>query len=96
MTMKRRFLRRPIRRTEGPVVPGRRIFIGLRTYDEVAHRTRNIPGLSIRAFDFTPNEVHRLILDALNKAATAYQKAQELKQEIAAHVNRHTRRHATA
>jgi hypothetical protein len=53
-----------------PHVPGRCVYIGLRVYSpDTLSRVKNCKGLNIRAFDFTPEEVHQIILDALRAAA---------------------------
>lgn len=50
-------------------IPARTVYIGLRIYDVDNKRMKNCKGFNIRAFDFTPIEVHTIILDALRAAA---------------------------
>ncbi len=52
---------------------GRTVYIGLRVYDPEINVARNCRGLNLRAFDFTPEEVHDIIKRALSDAARDYQ-----------------------
>lgn len=56
-----------------PYVAGRVVYIGLRRYDTTRRKAVNCRGLNIRAFDFTPEEVHVIIRRALEAAAAEYQ-----------------------
>lgn len=47
--------------------PGRTVYIALRVWNKKAMQCR---GLSLRAVDFTPQEVHDIIKEALTTAAT--------------------------
>lgn len=64
-------------------VPGRTVYIGLRKYDTTRRRLVNCKGFNIRAFDFSPEEVHRIILDALRAAAEDYQLKQRARKALA-------------
>ncbi len=55
-------------------VPARTVYIGLRRYDPETQTAQNCRGLNIRAFDFTPQEVHDICKAALEKAAEEIQR----------------------
>jgi hypothetical protein len=48
-------------------VSARTVYIGLRHYKDFV--LRNCKGFNLRAYDFTPEEVHGIILTALQQAA---------------------------
>lgn len=58
---------KPPRRTK------RTVYIGLRQWDPGISEAVNCNGLNIRAFDFTPQEVHDIIVAALSAAAAEHQ-----------------------
>jgi len=58
-------------------VSARTVYIGLRRYDVAKGRAVPCRGLCIRAFDFSPEEVHEAILDGLKRMAERYQAAQK-------------------
>jgi hypothetical protein len=60
---------------------GRTVYIGLRAYNPEKRIAENCNGLNIRAFDFTPEEVHAAIVDALKRLAADYQRQQAQKGE---------------
>jgi hypothetical protein len=53
---------------------GRTVFIGLRVHNPVVGKVCHVRGLTIRAYDFSPQEVHDIIVRALKAAARRYQK----------------------
>jgi hypothetical protein len=53
---------------------GRTVYIGLRAYNPETRKAVNCNGLNIRAFDFTPQEVHDIIVRALSAAAEEHQR----------------------
>jgi len=59
-----RFRRRRVTRT---------VYIQLREWDRATFRAKSCTGLHIKAFDFTAQEVHQIILDALRAAAEKHQ-----------------------
>lgn len=46
-------------------VAGRVVYIGFRVYDPALRKMRSCRGLNIRAEKFSPDEVHRIVVDAL-------------------------------
>lgn len=59
---------------------GRTVYIGLRVYDPKTCRAKNCSGLNIRAFDFTPEEVHAIIVRALGAAAEEHQRKERARK----------------
>lgn len=57
-----------------PYVSARTVYIGLRRYDAALKKAVPCNGLAIRAFDFTPEEVHAAIIDGLKRLAADYQR----------------------
>lgn len=64
-----------------PYVPARTVYIGLRRYDPKLGKAVPCNGLAIRAFDFTPEEVHAAIIDGLKRLAANYQRQKAQKGE---------------
>jgi hypothetical protein len=62
---------------------GRTVYIGLRWYNPETCCAENCNGLNIRAFDFTPQEVHDIIARALSDAARDYQARQKAREMLA-------------